>query len=88
MVQIGKNDIYSLVYRLLTLTLIMSVVTVTIKRVFSAMNFVKTRLRNRMRDQLLNDTLLVYVEKDIFNGLDNETIMRHFQSMKTRRRQL
>ena len=47
------------------------------------MNFMKTRLRNRMGDQLLNDTLLVYVKKDIFNSLDNETIMRHFQGMKT-----
>ena len=41
-----------------------------------------------MRDQLLNDTLLVYVEKDIFNSLDNETIMLHFQDMKTRQGQL
>ena len=88
MVQTGKNDVYPLVYRLLTLALILPVVTATVERVFSAMNFVKTRLRNRMRDQLLNDTLLVYVEKDIFNGLDNETIMRHFQGMKTRRGQL
>ena len=52
------------------------------------MNFVKTRLHNRMRDQLLNITLLVYIEKNIFNDLDNETIMRHFQDMKTRQGQL
>ena len=72
----------------MTLALILPVMTATVDRVFFAMNFMKTRLCNRMGDQLLNDTLLVYVEKDIFNGPDNETIMRHFQSMKTRRGQL
>ena len=86
--QTGKNDVYSLVYWLLTLVLILPVVTAIVGRVFFAMNFVKTLLHNRMRDQLLNDTLLVYVEKDIFNDLNNETIMRHFQGMKTHRRQL
>ena len=60
----------------------------TVKMIFSAMNFVKTRLRNRIGDQLLNDTLLVYIEKNIFNDLDNEIIMRYFQGMKTRRAQL
>ena len=84
MVQIGKNDIYLLGYQLLTLALILLVVTAVVERVFFAMNFVNTRLRNRMGDQLLYDTLLVYVEKEIFNGFDNEIIMRHFQSMKTR----
>ena len=48
------------------------------------MNIVKNRLRNRMRDQLMNDNLIVYVEKDIFDSVDNEVIMQRFQSMKPR----
>ena len=52
------------------------------------MNIIKNRLRNRMGDQLMNDNLIVYVEKDIFDSNDNEVIMQRFQSMKPRRVQL
>ena len=38
-----------------------------------------------MRDQWMNDHFLVYIEKDIFYIIYNETIMQHFQNMKTRR---
>ena len=47
------------------------------------MNIIKNRLRNRMGDQWMNANLLVYIEKDIFNDLDNEVIMQCFQGMKT-----
>ena len=36
----------------------------------------------------MNDHLLVYIEKDIFDIIDNETIMQHFQNMKTHRGEL
>ena len=88
MVETKKNCVYPLVYRLITLALILPVVTATVERVFSAMNVIKNRLRNRMGDQWMNDNLLVYIEKDIFNSLDNEVIMQRFQGMKTRRGQL
>ena len=52
------------------------------------MNIMKNRLRNRMGDHWINDHLLVYIEKDTFDTIDNETIMQHFQNMKTRRGQL
>ena len=41
-----------------------------------------------MRDQLMDDYLVVYIEKDVACSIDNETIMQRFQNMKTRRRQL
>ena len=72
-----KNDVYPLLYPLLTLALMLHVVTVaTVDRVFFAMHFVKTCMRNRIKNHLWNDTVIVYVENDIFNGLDNETIMQ------------
>jgi hypothetical protein len=49
------------------------------------MHIVKSRLRNRMRDKLMNDSLVVYIEKDIFNKIDNGTIIKRFQNIKTRR---
>ena len=45
-------------------------------------------LHNRMRDQWMNDCLVVYTEKDVVCSIDNETIMQRFQNMKSRRRQL
>ncbi|XP_057804290.1 uncharacterized protein LOC131019717 isoform X2 [Salvia miltiorrhiza] len=59
-----------------------------VERVFSAMNIIKNRLRGRMGDQWMNDSLVVYIEKEIFDSVDNESIMQMFQSMKTRRFQL
>ncbi|XP_060966851.1 uncharacterized protein LOC115703951 [Cannabis sativa] len=88
MVETKKHIVYPLVYRLITLALILPVVTATVERVFSSMNILKSRLRNRMGDQFMNDCLLVYIEKDIFNSLDNEVIMQRFQNMKSRRGRL
>ncbi|XP_073263612.1 uncharacterized protein [Populus alba] len=48
------------------------VATATVERVFSAMHIVKSRLRNKMGDKWMNDSLVVYIEKDIFDKIDNE----------------
>ncbi|XP_062118779.1 uncharacterized protein LOC133832454 [Humulus lupulus] len=50
MVETKKNIVYPLVYRLITLALILPIVTATVERVFSAMNILKNRFRNRMGD--------------------------------------
>ncbi|CAL9012428.1 unnamed protein product [Prunus brigantina] len=88
MVETKKDQIYPLVYLLLTLALILPVATASVERVFSAMNIVKNRLRNRMGDLWMNDCLVAYIEKDIFNSIDDEVVMQRFQNMKTRRGQL
>ncbi|XP_050945517.1 uncharacterized protein LOC127150867 [Cucumis melo] len=88
MVVTKRDKVYLLVYQLLTLALILPVATVTIERTFSAMNVVKTRLRNRMEDQWMNDCLIAYIEKDLLDKLDNKLIMDRFQRMKTRKGQL
>jgi hypothetical protein len=41
-----------------------------------------------MGDKWMNDSLVVYIEKDIFDKIDNEAIMKRFQNMKTQREQL
>ncbi|XP_020421393.1 zinc finger MYM-type protein 1-like [Prunus persica] len=79
LVEIGKHKEYPLVYFLITLGLVLPVATASVKKVFSGMNFVKNRLRNRMGDQWMNDSLVVYIEKDIFNDIDNELIVKRFQ---------
>jgi hypothetical protein len=80
--------VYPLVYLLVTLALTLPVATVTVERAFSAMKIVKNRLHSRMSDQWMNDSFIVYIEKDIFHRINNEAIMQRFQNIKTRRNQL
>ncbi|KAK8935078.1 hypothetical protein KSP39_PZI013663 [Platanthera zijinensis] len=88
MVDKKKDILYPLVYLLLKLSLVLPVATATVERAFSAMNIVKNRLRNRMGDSMMNDCLVTYIERDIFKSIDNETIIKRFQNMKSRRGQL
>ncbi|GMP55747.1 hypothetical protein CsSME_00020477 [Camellia sinensis var. sinensis] len=88
LVETKKDIVYPLVCLLVKLALILPVATATVERAFSAMKFIKNRLRNRMADQWLNDCLVTYIEKDIFDSVDNELIMQRFQNMKSRHGQL
>ncbi|XP_024200320.1 zinc finger MYM-type protein 1-like [Rosa chinensis] len=88
LVETGKHKTHVSVYKLLTLALVLPVATASVERVFSTMNIVKNPLRNRMGDQWMNDSLLVYIEKDIFNSIGNDAIMQRFQNMRSRRGQL
>jgi hypothetical protein len=73
MIKTKKNLIFPLVYIKLSLLLPVAIATVT--RVFSVMHIVKSRLQNRMRDKWMNDSLIVYIEKDIFDKINNEVIL-------------
>ncbi|XP_028118402.1 uncharacterized protein LOC114315969 [Camellia sinensis] len=65
LVKTSQSTIYPLVDRLIHLVLTLPISTATTKRAFSAMKIVKTRLRNRMKDDFLSSYLLTFVEKDI-----------------------
>ena len=71
-----KHETYSLVYLLVKLALTLPVATAIVERIFSAMKYIKNELRNRMRDQWMNDCLIVYIEKDVACSIDNKTIMQ------------
>ncbi|XP_042415445.1 uncharacterized protein LOC122004659 [Zingiber officinale] len=88
MIETMKNRVFPLVYRMIELALLLPVATATVERVFSAMNIVKTDLRNRIGDEWMNDSLVVYIEKDVFNTVDNEPILQRFHNMESRRMQL
>ena len=49
------------------------------------MKLLKTRLRNRMEDELLADNMIVYIEKEIARNFTIKMIMDEFYSMKNRR---
>jgi hypothetical protein len=61
---------------LIKFSLLLTVAIATMKIVFSAMHIVKSRLRNRMK--WTNNSLVVYIEKYIFDEIDNEVIMYQF----------
>ncbi|XP_042423481.1 zinc finger MYM-type protein 1-like [Zingiber officinale] len=83
MIETMKNRVFPLVYRMIELALLLPVATATVERVFSAMNIVKTDLRNRIGDEWMNDSLVVYIEKVVFNTVDNEPILQRFHSMES-----
>ncbi|KAK9706479.1 hypothetical protein RND81_07G128300 [Saponaria officinalis] len=80
-----KGKIYYLIDRLVRLVLTLPVSTATAERAFSAMKLIKTALRNRMEDDYLTDSLIVYVEKGIAKEFDIDSIIDEFASKKDRR---
>jgi hypothetical protein len=79
MIKTKKNLIFSLVYMLIKLLLLLPVATATVEKVFSAKYIVKSRLQNKIRNTWINDNLVVYIDqKDIFDKIDNEVIMKRF----------
>jgi hypothetical protein len=85
MVALKKHIDYPLVYRLLKLAMILPVATSTVERAFSAMKIVKSKLRNRMGDDWMNDCLVTYIERDVADKIDDELIIQRFQNMAPRR---
>ena len=85
MVKHERDITFPLVFRLIKLALLLPVATTSVERAFSAMNTIKTDLRNRMNDEWLNSLILCYIEKQIFRDLDSEEIKKTFQASKTRR---
>uniref|UniRef100_A0A0D3C1Q1 TTF-type domain-containing protein n=1 Tax=Brassica oleracea var. oleracea TaxID=109376 RepID=A0A0D3C1Q1_BRAOL len=85
MVETKKHLSHPLVYRLLKLVLTLPVATATVERCFSAMKIVKTSLRNRISDQFLNDCVICFVEKELFEKVTNDVVIKRFQKMESRR---
>jgi hypothetical protein len=85
MVQTGRHTVFPLVYRLIELAFILPVATTSVERAFSAMNIIKTELRNRMNDDWMNYNMVCYIERDVFHSINDDDILYHFQACKSRR---
>ncbi|XP_066361458.1 uncharacterized protein [Miscanthus floridulus] len=59
--------------------------TATAERIFSVLKIVKTRLRNKIEDQYLANSLLVQVEGEIVEHYTYDDIISDFKDMKNRR---
>ena len=80
--------LFPLVYQLLKLVLILPVATASVERCFSAMNIVKSVLRNKMGEKFMSDVMICYVEKDIFSTITNDDVIDIFKTIKDRERKL
>eukprot|EP00267_Zea_mays_P041426 XP_020393320.1 uncharacterized protein LOC109939546 [Zea mays] len=87
MVETKKHLVFPLFFKLIELALLLPVSTTSVERIFLA-NIIKRELRNKIEDDWMNDLMVCYTEKEIFKSLDDETITRRFQRLKTRRMQL
>uniref|UniRef100_A0A0A9F382 HAT C-terminal dimerisation domain-containing protein n=1 Tax=Arundo donax TaxID=35708 RepID=A0A0A9F382_ARUDO len=85
LVKTKKNIRHDVVYKLLKLVLILPVATASVERVFSSMNYVKNKLRNRMEDQYLNDCLVIFIEREFFAKVKDKDIIRRFGAMRKRK---
>ena len=75
-------------YRLIELALILPVATATVERAFSAMNIIKNERRNKMNDDWMNNSMICYIERDLFASVDDEKILKRFQGIRNRRMNL
>ena len=70
---INKKNGFTLITKLLKLVCVMQSSTSTCERKFSALNFIKNKLRNRLGDEFLDDLLLDFLEKDLVNKILKDT---------------
>ena len=79
-----KSMIYSLVDKLIRLVLTLLISTATTEHAFSAMKIVKTKLWNKIEDDYLGSYIITYIEKEIAQTFDDDSIIDEFCDMKKR----
>jgi hypothetical protein len=85
LVRTEKSTTYQLVFRVVMLLLTLLVSTATTERAFLAMNIIKTRLCNKIEDEFLTDSLMLYIEKEIAATLSTDSIIDDFRDMQAQR---
>ena len=62
--------------------LTLPVSTATTERAFSAMNVIKIDIRNKMEDEFLLDTMMLFIERDIAVTISTDSIIDDFEDLK------
>jgi hypothetical protein len=81
----GRHRIFNLVDRLIRLLVTLPVSTATAEHAFSILKITKTRLRNKMEDDFLANSLLVQIEGEIAGHYTYDDIITYFKILKKRR---
>ncbi|VVA33621.1 PREDICTED: zinc finger [Prunus dulcis] len=80
----NRAKAYYLIDRLVHLLLTLSVSIAITEREFSVMKHVKTVLLNKMEDEYVADSLIVYIKKELYVNIDSDSIINDFDSLKER----
>jgi hypothetical protein len=78
-----KNLSHDMVYKLFKMVLILSVATASVERVFSSMNYVNNKLKNKTGEQFLNNCLVTFLKCGFFLHVQNDDIVARFQKGET-----
>jgi hypothetical protein len=84
----NKSQHYHLIDRLIRLVLTLPVFTTTIDRTISAKKHVKTVLLNKIKEEFLADSMMIYIERELVEDIDSDSIIDEFYSTKHQRVQL
>ncbi|XP_012481019.1 uncharacterized protein LOC105795916 [Gossypium raimondii] len=79
------SKVYFLVDRLICILFTLPTLTTSTEIAFSTMKNVKTRLSNKMEDEFLTDNPVIYIEREIAETFDSDSIFSDFISLKERR---
>lgn len=74
-----------MIYRLICLVLTLPVSTATTKKAFSSMSIIKSKLRNKMEDEFLDDSMVLYIEREYAESIDNDSVISEFEVSGPRR---
>ncbi|XP_074270944.1 uncharacterized protein LOC141594855 [Silene latifolia] len=85
MFEFDKTWLYPMIYRLICLILTLPVSTATTERAFSSMNIVKSKLRNKMNDEFLDDLMVLYIERTFADSINNDDVVSEFELSGSRR---
>ncbi|XP_042396678.1 uncharacterized protein LOC121986807 [Zingiber officinale] len=85
MIVTKKAESYVMIQRLIRLVLILPVSTATTERAFSSMKFLKTARHNKMDDDLLSDCMILYIERQLYEKIDLESVIDELYTLKSRR---
>jgi hypothetical protein len=82
LVEIKRHEVLDMVYELLMLVLHLSIATLSVERVFCTMDLVKTKLRNKMIDGLLDDCVVTFIEQCIFFEVEEDNATMILMSLR------
>jgi hypothetical protein len=83
LVKLDKDSSYMMVDKLLRSLLTLPVSTAITEWAFTAMKFVKTRLRSKMGDAYLRDYLVVYIERELAAMISSDNIIKAYDLPNT-----
>jgi len=88
LIETKRHTIYNLIDRLVRLLVTLPVSTASAERAFSILKITKTRLRNKMEDEFLANSLLVNIEGELSDKWSYDDIISEFKKQKSRRADL